>query len=40
MASTCAGIIREKFPQIDEEMFNYINGTVVLLSFIILAKFD
>ncbi|CAB4003103.1 ATP-binding cassette sub-family F member 3 [Paramuricea clavata] len=24
--ATCAGILREKFPQIDEEMFSYING--------------
>ena len=40
MAGTCAGIIREKFPQIDDEMFSYINGNVVLLLFIIVVKFD
>ena len=26
MATRCAGILRETFPEIDDEMFNYING--------------
>ncbi|XP_046850189.1 ATP-binding cassette sub-family F member 3-like isoform X2 [Xenia sp. Carnegie-2017] len=28
MAETCAGILRQNFPEIDEEMFNYINGVL------------
>jgi hypothetical protein len=38
--ATCAGILREKFPQIDEEMFSYINGKVVSLLVINVVKFE
>ena len=38
--ATCARILREKFPEIDEEMFSYINGKVVWLLDIVVVKFD
>ena len=39
MSATCAGILRETFPQIDEEMFSYINGKIDLFSAIIVEEF-
>ena len=39
MAASCALIVREKFPDIDEELFHYITGKLNKLLAFLVATF-